>query len=431
MGTSTLDTLLPAYGKTKGTLIGTFSTTATIGAAAESFTATGINDRGYDEDDAIEDFYVRFTSGNNLDEIRRITGFTASTSVAAIAGTLAAESGNVTFELYDRDPQALIDALNGARYQAYPSLHRRIVERSLVGGFNQSWFDLPSRLRNVTRVGIEPKLHAQSFADNIVNTLDCDLEGTTITDDWTASGGTISYEDEVSSPDNYVVFEGEQSGKFVVASATEQVTLSVPNPTNYVGERITVTVWAYADNIPSDGSVKAAVRTDGGSYTVGTAHGGTGWERLIVELPADHVITTSIEVGFQVASPTSTTAVYWDELITVAGPQAEPRLNPVWLTDWRQYEDQIHISGSVQPNTTVILIGTGPLSAVSAGTDTMELDEDRFTLLFAAAHELLLEGEMDGVEGDELNENQRAQTHWRNKVNANEMALPSLLRANH
>ena len=85
----------------------------------------------------------------------------------------------------------------------------------------------------------------------------------------------------------------------------------------------------------------------------------------------------------------------------------------------------------VRSGAQVVLTGTGVLSSVSSGTDTMEVNEDQYATLFGYAQALLLQSEMDDLDGDELNSNQRAQTHWRNRASEREMALPALKRINH
>lgn len=422
----------PAFARYIGAYIGSFTTTTVI-AAGDIVLSTELEDAGYDEDDALKDVYWLGTSGNNVDVIGRVKSYDSADSSLLLTNTLAAEAGTTTFELYKYDPTMLRDALNDAADYCYPTLHQRIVDRSLTPYPNRTLYTLPSTIRNIRQVWLEPRIAAGTYPENIVHTLDCDLEGSTISTDWTASSATVSYESETTSPDNFMVFAGDQSGKMIVTSGnTGYVYLSVPSPTNYVGEEINVSVWVYAHTLNSTSSVKAAIRTDSGSWTVGAAHAGAGWERLTVSL-ADHTITTSIHVGIELIAVGSDQVCYWDELVATAGVPDALRLYGEPLLRWRSGGDgTIKLPPSLDASYQIALVGTAPLTSFTTQSTTMEINNGPHAYkLYAAAAMLFFQQDIDQLGSDELNAAQRRETHYRNRYEAmtGAMAMPPLMKA--
>ena len=426
MATTTLNTLLPEYARRKGVYVGSFTTTSNPSGSAKTLTSTGLISSGYNSDDDLNDHWVRITSGTDDDNIRRIDDHTGSTGVLTLAsGTNLSSGTNVTFEIYTEDPQLLINELNSARSSAFPALHRVIHDRDVTGASQQKRFAIPSNILEVNRLYAEPRLKS-SFADNIIETLDCDFEGDLT--DFTSTSVTLAAETETNSPDNQMVFDGSQSGKVTVAaSTTGYLNLAVPSPTNYVGEELNLSLWVYATTVTSV-TVKAAIRTDSGSWTLGTEHGGGGWERLSVSL-TDHSISSTIHVGIQVVNGSGAAYVcYTDEWIATAGRTENPypQANPV--VNWRKEGTDVVIPGGIPGNNNLLFVGIAPLSSVSAGTDTMEIGEDRYQVLFQAAMEVATEAEFDDLDDNELNLTQRRNTHARNRLLENAMVLPSTRR---
>ena len=428
MATTTLDTLLPEYGRRKGVYVGSFTTTSNPTGSAKTLTSTGLLSAGYNSDDDLNDYWVRITSGTDDDLIRRVDDHTGSTGVLTLAAGASISSGtNVTFEVYTEDPQLLVNELNSARASAFPALHRVIHDRDVTGASQQKRFVIPTSILEVTRLYTEPRLES-SFADNIIGTLDCDFEGdfTDFTD--TTLSATLSAETETNAPDNQMVFAGSQSGKLhVAASTTGYLYLVVPSPTNYIGEELNLSLWVYATTVTSV-TVKAAIRTDSGSWTVGTAHGGDGWERLSVSL-TDHSIASNIHVGIQLVNGSGAAYVcYTDEWVATAGRTDNPYPQAVSLTNWWKEGASVVVPAGVPGNQNLLFVGIAPLSSVSAGSDTMEIGEDRYQILFQSAVEVATEAEFDDLDDGDLNLTQRRNTHARNRQTENAMVLPSTRR---
>ena len=83
MATTSLNTMLPAFGRTIGAFIGSFTTTTAI-AANTSVVSTELTDSGFNNDDSLNDTFIKITSANNDDTVRRVTDYTASSGTMLV-----------------------------------------------------------------------------------------------------------------------------------------------------------------------------------------------------------------------------------------------------------------------------------------------------------------------------------------------------------
>jgi hypothetical protein len=217
VATTTLDTMLPGFARYIGAFVGSFTTTTNI-AGNTSLISTSLTDTGFNNDDALNDTFARITSGNNDETVRLVTDYTASTGALTLSGTnLTADSGSATFEIYRYDPSQLKDMLNDAREDVFPRLYKEVNDLSLTLAGHQYRYARPTSIRKgfVRQIFEEPRIDAKSFANNIVQTLNCDFEtwtDSTTPADWVNSNFTsISQESETTAPDNYMVFAGTNS----------------------------------------------------------------------------------------------------------------------------------------------------------------------------------------------------------------------------
>ena len=425
MATTTLDTMLPAFGRTIGAFIGSFTTTTAIGATGSLTVviSTELKDSGFTNDDALNDTFIKITSANNDDTVRRVTDYTASSGTLTISGTdLTSDSSTqATFELYRYDPDQLRDSLNDARLYAFPRLYKEVLDRALTASDDVLRYTRPTSIpfNFVRQIYIENRINAKTFANNIVNTLNCDFESSTIGDDWTASSITLAAEADTTTPDNWVVFEGSQSGKCTVsASSTATLLMTVPSGTNYVGEEINVGIWVYSKTASR---VSAAIQLDSGSVSVGDTHSGNGWERITHTLVADG-ISTSIKVGVSVTSGTAF-VFYADQLIVTAGPANIPQLLGNRITTWREEGDDIVLWDGAISDRNILVRGMGHLSSVSSGSDTMEIDERQARYLYNLGAALWFQQDIDQLDIADLNAAQRRQTHFQNLVDQGHGAM--------
>jgi len=418
MATTTLDTMLPQFGRYIGAFIsgintnGSSDTTTNI-TTDQSVVSTDLTDAGFNSDDALNDAFIKLTSGNNNDVVRRVTDYTASSGTITVSGTaLTAESGSTTFELYRYDPDQLRDSLNDARLEAFPELYLHVEDNTLTLEGSQNKYARPTSIRQgfVRQIYQEPRINAKTFQNNIVSTLNCDFESSTIGDDWTASYITLAAEAETTSPDNWMVFSGTQSGKCTVtASQTATLLMTVPSGTNYVGEEINVGIWVYSRTASR---VSAAIQLDSSSVSAGSTHSGGGWERLTHTLVADG-ISSSIKVGVSVTSGTAF-VFYADEIIATSGQSELPQPIGSPIMGWREETDNIVIHGhKTSADRQLRVRGMGLLSSVSSGSDTMELEYDQLRILYAHGAMLWFQQDIDQLDTADLNAAQIRYRHFR------------------
>jgi hypothetical protein len=418
VATTTLDTMLPGFARYIGAFVGSFTTTTNI-AGNTSLISTSLTDTGFNNDDALNDTFARITSGNNDETVRLVTDYTASTGALTLSGTnLTADSGSATFEIYRYDPSQLKDMLNDAREDVFPRLYKEVNDLSLTLAGHQYRYARPTSIRKgfVRQIFEEPRIDAKSFANNIVQTLNCDFEtwtDSTTPADWVNSNFTsISQESETTAPDNYMVFAGTNSARFQVqASAINTALLTVPDGTNYQGEEINVGIYVYSKTASR---VSAAIQIDSDSISTGTTHSGGGWERLTHTLDAKD-LDTSIKVGLHVTSDSDAFVFYADEIIVTAGQSEIPRLTGHPIMSWREEGDEIILRNSAtEKDRTLRVKGMGVLSSVSTGSDTMEIEGDQLRILYAHAAMLWFQQDLDQLDVTDLNAAQRRYAHYRN-----------------
>jgi len=422
MATTTLNTMLPQFGRYIGAYIGSFTTTTAIGGTGSLTVviSTELKDSGFTNDDALNDTFIKITSANNDDTVRRVTDYTASSGTITISGTdLTNDSStNATFELYRYDPDQLRDSINDARLEAFPELYNHVEDRTLTLEGHQNKYARPTSIRQgfVRQIFEEPRIDAKSFANNIVNTLNCDFEewtDSTTPADWVNSNFTsITQETENTSPDNWMVFSGTYSAQFqVAAGSVNTALLTVPSGTNYKGEEINVGVWVYSRTASR---VSAAIQIDSDTISTGTTHSGGGWERLTHTLVATD-LGTSIKVGLHVTSASDAFVFYADEIIATSGQSEIPQPLGSPIMGWREETDNIVIHGIRSDNNYQLRVrGMAPLSSVSSGSDTMEIEGDQLRLLFSYAAMLWFQQDIDQLDDTEFQIAQRRFGHFRN-----------------
>ena len=419
MATTTLNTMLPQFGRYIGAYIGSFTTTTAI-AANTSVVSTELTDSGFTNDDALNDTFIKITSANNDDTVRRVTDYTASSGTITVSGTaLTSDSSTqATFELYRYDPDQLRDSINDARLEAFPELYNHVEDRTLTLEGHQNKYARPTSIRQgfVRQIFEEPRIDAKSFANNIVGTLNCDFESwtdSTTPADWVNSNFTsITQETENTSPDNWMVFSGTYSAQFqVAAGSVNTALLTVPSGTNYKGEEINVGVWVYSRTASR---VSAAIQIDSDTISTGTTHSGGGWERLTHTLVATD-LGTSIKVGLHVTSASDAFVFYADEIIATSGQSEIPQPLGSPIMGWREETDNIVIHGIRSDNNYQLRVrGMAPLSSVSSGSDTMEIEGDQLRLLFSYAAMLWFQQDIDQLDDTEFQIAQRRFGHFRN-----------------
>ena len=428
--TTTLSAILPKLGRRVGAYIGSFTTTTAI-AANTSVVSTELTDLGFTDDDVLNDSFIKITSGNNLNEVRLVSDYTASSGTITVTGTaLTSDSSTqATFEIYRYDPDQLRDAINDAANQAFPALFKRIDDRTHTVAPGQARYERPSSIEPgyIRQVYIVPKIESKTFAENIINDQNCDMEvSSSALTNWTDSANiTAAVEADTTSPNNFMVYRGQRSAKLTcAASSTGTFTLSVTDPTNYESEELNFSIWVYSKYADL---VSPMVQIDSDSAVTGTAHSGGGWQRLTVSTTSSNVGST-IKVGLSFASNGSIYTVYADEAILTSGPSETPKGYESIVFDWTEEGDNLTFLSAPPSHYNLHIVGCGALETLTAGADTITLEPHRVNLLLDYAALTFFEGELDQTSAEDQNAILRQVTHYRNKTQngRGEMVAPSL-----
>tara|TARA_B100001939_G_scaffold51838_3_gene41107 strand:+ start:14739 stop:16082 length:1344 start_codon:yes stop_codon:yes gene_type:complete len=428
--TTTLSAILPKFGRRVGAYIGSFTTTTAI-AANTSVVSTELTDLGFTDDDVLNDSFIKITSGNNLNDVRLISDYTASSGTITVTGTaLTSDSSTqATFEIYRYDPDQLRDAINDAANQAFPALYKRIDDRTHTVAPGQARYARPSSIEPgyIRQVYIVPKIESKTFAENIINDQNCDMEASSSAlTNWTDSANiTAAVEADTTSPNNFMVYRGQRSAKLTcAASSTGTFTLSVTDPTNYESEELNFSIWVYSKYADL---VSPMVQIDSDSVVTGTAHSGGGWQRLTVSTTSSNVGST-IKVGLSFASNGSIYTVYADEAILTSGPSEIPKGYESVVFDWTEEGDYLAFLTAPPSHYNLHIVGCGALETLTAGADTITLEPHRVNLLLDYAALTFFEGELDQTSAEDQNAILRQITHYRNKTQngRGEMVAPSL-----
>jgi hypothetical protein len=428
--TTTLSAILPKLGRRVGAYIGSFTTTTAI-AANTSVVSTELTDLGFTDDDVLNDSFIKITSGNNLNEVRLVSDYVASSGTITVTGTaLTSDSSTqATFEIYRYDPDQLRDAINDAANQAFPALYKRIDDRTHTVAPGQARYERPSSIEPgyIRQVYIVPKIESKTFAENIINDQNCDMEASSSAlTNWTDSANiTAAVEADTTSPNNFMVYRGQRSAKLTcAASSTGTFTLSVTDPTNYESEELNFSIWVYSKYADL---VSPMVQIDSDSVVTGTAHSGGGWQRLTVSTTSSNVGST-IKVGLSFASNGSIYTVYADEAILTSGPSEIPKGYESVVFDWTEEGDYLAFLTAPPSHYNLHIVGCGALETLTSGADTITLEPHRVNLLLDYAALTFFEGELDQTSAEDQNAILRQITHYRNKTQngRGEMVAPSL-----
>ena len=436
MTTTTVNTIIPEFADSIGAYVGAFSTTTAVGGTGSLTTviSTGLRDIGFTDDDVLNDFFIRITSGNNDDVIRRISDYTGSSGAITITGTDLTGDGSTgtTFEIYRYDPNQLINALNSATRRAFPALYKVVHDRTLTTSYQQYRYTRPSSImpRYIRQVYLIPKFDVKTYSENILNDLNCDFEESTssVPDDWVDSANiTDAIENDTTDPNNNMVYRGNSSAKLTcAATSTGTYTLSASSPTNYESEELNFSIWVYSKHASL---VSAMIQIDSDTATTGTAHSGGGWERLTVSATASNVGST-IKVGLSFASNSAIYTVYADEAILTSGASESPLGSEVRVYDWREEGDYFRFLGTPNSLYQIHVVGAAQLETLdTTGTTTITLEPHQRDLLYSYGAERFFEGELDQTSYEDQTSILRTIQHYRNRrlEGVGEMILPPLV----
>ena len=366
----------------------TGSTTTNISNGNALVVDTGLTKR-YPVDDYFNNrWYVQLipTSGNNANDIRRVTDYAQSSGTITCSGANWAdsESGSINYELTPFDPSEVSNFYNEVREQVFPDISLVRDVETIVTGLNQHTYTLSSTIRKVDRVYLGNRRNSDSGDNLLLNGDFEDWDADQLTpgsqNNWTlaGSGATFNKEAETSNPENYMVLHGNNSGRLAVASAnTTLLQTFTPSSSSYTtlateGQEVNLSAWVYCNT-----ASKVKLYIDDG--VVGDFHGGTGWELMKASNTLDYNDTTAV-VGIHVTA--SNVAVFIDEIWMTLG---QSEMTDVPYTELRNWEHVPPVAGAsnggvirfqetLPSKYRIRVVGRDLLSAVSSDSSTVEID---------------------------------------------------------
>jgi len=434
MTTITVNTILPEFADLIGAYVGSFSTTTAI-STTTFVVSTGLRDSGFTDDDTLNDYFIRITSGNNDDVIRRVADFNGTSGELNLTGTNLSADGSTgtTFELYTYDPTQLVNALDAATRKSFPALYKIVHDRTLTTAYGQYRYTRPTSImpRYIRQIYLVPRFGVKTFSENILNDQNCDFEeSSSALTDWTdTSNITAAVEADTTSPNNFMVYRDQRSAKLTcAATSTGTFTISATSPTNYESEELNFSIWVYSKTASV---VSPIIQIDSDTATSGSAHAGSGWERLTVSATAANVAST-IKAGLTFASNSAIYTVYADEAMLTAGPSEVPLGNETRIMDWKEEGDYLRLLRSPQGHYQIHVVGAAHLETISTtGTTTVTLEPHQRDVLYAFAAERFFESELDQTSFEDQTAILRQIQHYRNNrlAGVGEMILPSLIKS--
>ena len=324
------------------------------------------------------------TSGNNQNDIRRITGFTQSSGTIACAGAnwTDSESGSINYELTPFDPSEVSNLYNEVREQVFPDIALVRDVETIVTGLRQHTYTLPYTIRKVDRVYLGNRRNADTSENLLLNGDFEDWTSSTSPDYWsvTGTGASVNQEADTSDPENYMVLYGDNSARLVVPSTTAVTlvqtfdsTLSRYTAVATEGQECNLSAWVYCTE-----ASRVSLTIDGAVQS--ETHGGTGWELL----KGSQTLTqtdTEAAVGLSITSGNAL-AVFVDEIWMTLG---QSELIDVPYTELRNWEHVPPVAGAsnggiirfqetLPSKYRIRVVGRDLLSPVTTDASTIEID---------------------------------------------------------
>jgi hypothetical protein len=378
---------MPASTKTGAELLTGFSdfigdefnsTTTTAGAAdGSSLTDTELQELGTN---ALEDWYIRFTSGAVDGDVVRIESNSGSTASFHAPASAQVASG-VTYELHKYDPARKFDLLDRARKVGFPAVSRLVFDETITGDGWTREIPLPA---SILRGPVFVKREVPLSTDHRWNFL-TSPKGDSLTG-WAVAGGAAAASLYAEDDADLLVPKYDEQCTRITVPDTQVVTYTqvVANMANGVtaaaaaGRRVTAGIWVYA---------RVASRV-----TLGL-----GWELLEASGTVDGDNATTLSVQLSISSG-AVMNVFWNRAWFLYGEQ----LPDFYHVEFGRFD--VRRDGTTQElmlperpprKRQLRLIGRGLLTALGTSTPatgTMELDDLSEELLYAfAARELYRE----------------------------------------
>jgi hypothetical protein len=254
------------------------------------------------------------TAANDGMRPRRVTDYASGQLTLSGAALLAEDEANDWVLIRGVYPEDIKRAYNMAREAVFPHVGIMRDVETLVSGLQSRRLVVPSTVREIRRIylgGIHGAQHSalNQFTNGGVE----DWGSATSLESFTAAGTGVSVNQEaITSPKpNYMVLTGQYSAHLILPGSDTATLLQTAIPDAATeGVELNVAAWVYT-NIASRVSMRIA-------SSDGTAHGGTGWEKIKHNAILGATVQ-SFSAGIAVSSGAATSA-FVDELLANLGP---------------------------------------------------------------------------------------------------------------
>ena len=372
-----------------------FSTTTNVAGSSTAVISTTLANR-YSTDDyfngewwaVLEQDSDDGTPANNGLIPRRVTDYAGSTGTLTLSGANLSSEDEATDWILIKQvhPEDIKVAYNLARMDVFPSIGIMRSVESLVTGIKQRTYTVPSTVRQIRRVYLGSRLEAQNEGENLFSNGGVeDWTNSTSLDNWSAAGTGVSVNQEQSttSPNNYMVLAGDNSARLVLPGSDEATLLQTVTPSvGTQGVEANVSAWVYSQTASR---ISARIAS-----TDGTAHGGTGWERIKVSATLG-ATATNLSAGIAVSSGAALSA-YVDELLCTLGPSEGLEQSWTVLNGWKWIPPVdgganggvLKLTDTLPSRRRIKFEGLDVLSAVTEASDSQSVDSttievDKFT----------------------------------------------------
>ena len=271
--------------------------------------------------------WIRFTSGSNDEEIRRVTDSTITDNKTTLAYMPAssAQTASESYELWDDayNPSIIDDFINQSLISATGNAYDPIENIALHGDGKTTRFDIPSNISIINKIEYRDKITStriHACAATFDEKTDSDFTQSLDTQD--KKQGTQSLK--------MVVAAGASAGDFV----TDSITSKDLSQYNYIEMWVKSTVATSAGNLKLllDDSASCASPLETLSIPALTAD---TWTFVRMQMANPETDTAIISVGLEYDADIGAATIWIDDIVAVANDTAEwetlPRRN--WRID--------------------------------------------------------------------------------------------------
>ena len=271
--------------------------------------------------------WIRFTSGSNDEEIRRVTDSTITDNKTTLAYMPAssAQTASESYELWDvaYNPSIIDDFINQSLISATGNAYDPIENIALHGDGKTTRFDIPSNISIINKIEYRDKITStriHACAATFDEKTDSDFTQSLDTQD--KKQGTQSLK--------MVVAAGASAGDFV----TDSITSKDLSQYNYIEMWVKSTVATSAGNLKLllDDSASCASPLETLSIPALTAD---TWTFVRMQMANPETDTAIISVGLEYDADIGAATIWIDDIVAVANDTAEwetlPRRN--WRID--------------------------------------------------------------------------------------------------